>query len=57
MIRATVQVGQIDELEKGFRAIKTMKGVNIVKIGNNLVGNEQNVVINFIYFDYIIGEV
>ena len=34
-----------------------MEGVNIIKIKNNLTSNLQNLVLNFIYYDMIVGEI
>ena len=59
MIRANINVNMSSQLEETFRMLDSDRttGIQIVSVRNNLLKPLQNVVINFIYQNTIIGEI
>ena len=57
MIRATLTVKLAEHLQQCYSDLEKMSELNIVKIKNELCTDLQNITINFIYSDMIVGEI
>jgi len=57
MIRATLNVKNPEEMIPTYEVLLDMEELNVVKITNKMGTDLQNVTINFIYTDMIIGEI
>ena len=57
MVRATIVVSNKDQLRSCFGQIKDLPEFRITKAKNIFISNLQNLVINVIYKDMIIGEI
>ena len=57
MVRATLHVKNPEEMIPAYEVLLDMEELNIVKITNKMCTGLQNVTINFIYTDMIVGEI
>ena len=57
LIRSTLNVNSLEEMTKAFEMINTMEELNVIRIKSKLTTDLQNVTLNVIYMDMIIGEI
>ena len=57
MIRATLNVSKPEQMKEAYQILTKIDAITILKIKNKLSTELQNVTINFIYKDKIIGEI
>lgn len=57
MVRATLNVKSATEMETAYGVLSQMKGLQIVRVDNRITDPIQNVTLNVIYYDMIIGEI
>ena len=57
MIRATVILLTIEDMESAYLQLETIPGLKVLKVKNKLDSELQNLTILFSYLDCIIGEV
>jgi len=57
MIRGMIVVKHPEDLPKVYKILQTLANVTIIRIKNKLNFDLQNVTLNYIYGDQIIGEI
>lgn len=57
MIRGMVSTNTPDDVMKAYEMVSKIKNLKIIRIKNKIISSLQNVTINFIWWDCIIGEI
>ena len=57
MIRASINVSELEQIIQAYQILDEMKSINVVRIKNKITSDLQNVSINFIFNNSIIGEI
>jgi len=57
MIRSEILVSEIKELYDVYKLIGQVPGIEIIRIRDNLDESHENITLNFIYVNAIIGEI
>lgn len=57
LIRATVVIPEADQLPEAYELVTKIQELQVIKVTNGLTSGSQDVTINFIYRESILGEI